>query len=168
MTEVLPDYATNLRRLMAREGLTLQGVVDRTGLDERTIKGILNGTNNPQPRTLHKLSTGLNVPADELFQDPSLLTHRLFDRRTNPLVEEVVSERADLVQGWTEADFDELYSHFGMGGALTPDGVIEIVNKMNRHRTVHHKVAVLLETSEAELLINLVDVLYARVVVSSL
>ncbi len=69
----MSDHAANLRRLMARSGLTLQDVAERTGLHERTLKGILAGTNKPHARTLHRLAEGLGVNADELFQDPSLL-----------------------------------------------------------------------------------------------
>ena len=77
----MPDFATNLRRLMARLGLTLEALSERTDLDERTLKGILSGqSSRPHARTLHKLAAGLGVPADELFQHPSLWAHREFDR----------------------------------------------------------------------------------------
>ena len=67
------------------------------------------------------------MTADELFQDPSLLAHRLFDRRTNPLVEEVVNRQPELFVGWTERDFDELYSRFAAGGSLTEEGALAAV-----------------------------------------
>jgi transcriptional regulator with XRE-family HTH domain len=158
------DHAANLRRLMARFGLTLQDVVERCGLDERTVKGILAGTNKPHARTLHRLAAGLGVDTDELFQDPSLLTHRLFDRRTNPVVDEVVASHPELFQQWTEADFDELYSRFGTGGALTTFGAIEAVTAMNHKREIHNQVALLLESGEAELLCGLIDLLYQRII----
>src|SRR5260221_13846575 len=60
--------ATNVRRMMARDGLTFQDVVEVTGLDERTLRGLVRGANNPHARTLHKLAYGLGVPVDELFQ----------------------------------------------------------------------------------------------------
>ncbi len=112
-TAPMRDHAANLRRLMARSGLTVQEAVSRTGLHENTIKAILAGAHKPQARTLHRLATGLGVPVDELFQDPSLLVHRAFDRQTNPLVEEVLATHQELLAGWSEADFDELYSRFG-------------------------------------------------------
>src|SRR5207302_10949579 len=124
-------------------GLTLQQVIDRSGLDERTVKGILAGTKKPHPRTLHRLAAGLGVVADELFQDPSRLVHRLFDRATNPVVDEVIATNGALFETWTEADFDELYSRFGTGGGLTATGALEAVNAMNRKRVVHDKVALL-------------------------
>src|ERR1700736_716005 len=161
------DVAANLRRLMARLGLTLEALVERSGLDERTLKGILAGTNKPHARTLHRLAAGLGVTTDELFQDPSLLAHRLFDRRTNPVVEEIVSAKPDLFGGWTERDFDELYSRFGTGGALTAAGALEAVRSMNHSREIHRRVALLLESGEAELLSAFVDLLYQRIRVAT-
>lgn len=90
---------------MARDGLTVQRVVERTGLDERTIKSILSGTSKrPHAKTLHKLAAGLEVAVDELFQNPGTLTHKSFDRETNPLVDEVVNEQPELFEGWTESN----------------------------------------------------------------
>jgi transcriptional regulator with XRE-family HTH domain len=160
------EVALNVRRLMARCGLTLEQVIEASGLSERTVKAVVAGKSKPHARTLHRLAAGLGVSTDELFQNPLLLAHRLFDRRTNPLVDEVVNSRPDLFVGWTEADFDELYSRFGTGGALTSTGATEVIATMNRNRDVHQRVALLLESSHAELLASLVDVLYQKIVVS--
>ncbi len=150
---------------MARGGMTLQQLVEATGLNERTVKAVLYGKNKPHARTLHRLAAGLGVSADELFQNPSLLTHRLFDRRTNPIVQEVVSSHPELFAGWGEPDFDELYSRFGTGGALTAAGATQVVLAMNQKREVHQKVALLLETGEADLLTGLVNLLYQKIIV---
>ena len=160
------DYARNLRRLMARQGLTLDELARRSGLNLRTLKALLHAESRPHGRTLQRLAAGLAVPVDELFQDPSLLVHRLFDRRTNPVVDEVVEERQELFHGWTEAEFDDLYSRFGCGGPLTRDGTIAVASAINRRRAVQQQVALLLETSEADLLIGVVDLLYRRALVS--
>ncbi len=162
LTHVVP---MNVRRLMARAGLTLAQLVAATGLCERTLKGLLAGRNKPHARTLHRLAAGLGVSTDELFQSPALLTHRLFDQRTNPVVGEVVAEHPEWFAHWTQDDFTELYSRFGTGGALTESGTAQVVLAMNRKREIQQKVAVLLETGEAELLTGFVDLLYQRVVV---
>jgi transcriptional regulator with XRE-family HTH domain len=159
------DHAANLRRLMARQGLTLQDLVQRTGLYERTLKAILAGTNKPHARTLHRLAAGLGVDADELFQDPSLLAYRAFDRDTNPLVEEVVASHKELFTGWSQADFDELYSRFGAGGGLTRQGTLDAVLAMNHKRDIHQKVDLLLESGESVLLTGFVELLYQRIIV---
>ena len=157
------DHSANLRRLMAQHGLTLHDVVDRCGVDERTVKGILAGA-KPHARTLHRVAAGLGVPVDELFQDAARLAHRAFDRQTNPLVDEVLARRPELFAGWTQADFDELYSRFGDGGALTAQGTLDAVIAMNHKRDIHQKVALLMESSEGELLSGLVELLYSRIV----
>ena len=163
----MPDYSSNAYRLMSRAGLTVEQVIQATGLNARTVKGILSGSiSKPHARTLHRLAAGLGADTDELFQNPSVLAHRSFDRQTNPLVGEAIEGEPDLFDGWTEADFDELYSRFGTGGGLTVEGAREAARLMNHNREVQHKVAVLLETSEGPLLASIVDVLYQRVIVN--
>jgi transcriptional regulator with XRE-family HTH domain len=161
------DYAANLRRLMAREGLTLAELLERSGLNHQTVKGILSGEKRPHSRTLYRLAAALDVPVEELFQDPALLRHRLFDRQTNPVVEEVVAAEPQLFHGWTQAEFDELYSRFGAGGALTTEGTVEAARHMNRRRELLNKAALLLETNEGELLEGMIEMLYRRAVVPS-
>lgn len=160
----MSDVSANLRRIMVRDGLTLAQVIDRTGLDSRTVQSLLRADDKrPHARTLHRLAVGLGVTADELFQNPSTLAHRHFDRDANPAVEEVVEQRADLFREWTQAEFDELYSRVGTGGALTREGTLEVVATMNRNRDVHEKVALLLESGEAETLVGIVRLLYDKV-----
>jgi transcriptional regulator with XRE-family HTH domain len=160
-----PDLAANLRRLMARNGVSFDELVERSGIDARTISGLLNGRQQPQSRTLHRLAAALEVSADEFFQDGARLAHRLFDRQTNPLVDEVIAERPDLFADWTEGDFDDLYSRFGTGGALTREGAAIAAEQINRTREIQTKVAVLLETHEAQLLADFIEMLYRRVAV---
>mgnify|MGYP002623346778 CR=1 FL=1 len=162
-TSPADPIAVNLRRLMAREGLTLLDVVQRTGLDHRTIKAMLAGRQRPQPRTLHRLARGLGVDADELFQNPALLARRQFDRQTNPVVDEVTAQHPQLFEGWSPGDFAELASRFGTGGALTPEGAVEAVQKMNHKREVQQQVALLMETNYAELVSRFVQLLYEQV-----
>ncbi len=114
----------NLQRLVAAAGVSIHRVAELTGLDNRTIRGILNGVKKPQARTLHRLAAGLGVSVDELFIDPALLLYRRFDSLTNPMVEEALANHGELFEGWTQADFDELQSRVGMGGPLTMEGAL--------------------------------------------
>lgn len=155
--------ATNLRRLMARDALTFEDVVQASGLDERTIRGVVHGRNNPHARTLHKLASGLGVSIDELFRPVGPSPSQQFDRGTNALVESVVAEHAEKFQHWSAAEFDELYSRFGTGGQLTEDGVLAAADAMNAKRDLWRQVSVILESGEAELLAEFVDLLYRRV-----
>jgi transcriptional regulator with XRE-family HTH domain len=161
------DFAANLHRLMVRQGLTVSDVVRRSTLDERTVKGILSGGNaKPRARTLHQLAEGLGVATDELFETPPALCQRLFDRQTNREVAHLVEASPSLFDGWTERDFDELYSRFGAGGALTADGAQAAVEAMNRNRDIHRKVALLLESGDRQLLMGIVELLYKRILVT--
>jgi len=158
----LAAVAFNLRRLMARDGLTFDEVVEATGLDERTLRALVRGANHPQARTLHKLAQGLGVEIDELFRPPGRCDPRRFDRAANALVEAVVVRHANTFENWTEAEFDELFSRFGTGGPLTEAGVLAAAQKTNARRELWRKVTVILESGEEELLTQLVALLYSR------
>ena len=160
----MSDYTgENLARLMAETGLSISQVAEKTGLDQRTVRGILGG-NKPHARTLHRLAKGLGVAAHEFFLDPSQLLYRHFDRRTNPEIEQVMEVHAELFDGWVEADFDELHSRVGAGGALTFDGALTAIRQMNRKRELHEKLEVLLESSQTEAISGIIDLLYGQVI----
>ena len=156
------SLASNLRRLMAREGLTFDDVVSASGLDERTLRAIARGTSNPHARTLHKLATGLGVPVDELFRPAARIAPRQFDRATNWLIESVVSSHAQLFRDWSPAEFDELYSRFGTGGQLTEAGIVAAAEAANAKRDLWRQISVILESGDAELLSEFVTLLYQR------
>jgi len=157
--------ATNVRRLMARDGLTFNDVVESTGLDERTVRGLVRGANNPHARTLHKFAVGLGISIDELFQPAGLFARQTFDRATNPAVGSIVEANAELFNAWSPADFDELYSQFGAGGPLNEEGVVTAAESINAKRSLLRKVCVILESSESELLADFIKLLYRRVAV---
>ncbi len=155
----------NLLRLMAELGLSIHNTAEKTGLDERTLRAKMLGNNRPHPRTLHRLAEGLGVRVDEFFVDPAQLLYRRFDQQTNPLVEEVIQQNREVFADWTEADFDELHSRMGSGGALSRNGTLEAAEEMNRKRQLHEKLSLLLESSQAELIGGIIEVAYERVVV---
>jgi transcriptional regulator with XRE-family HTH domain len=161
MAECAPE---NLRRLMSQRGLTIDEVAQMSGLDQRTVKAVLDGTNRPHPKTVYQLAEGLAVSADEFFVDPSQLLYRCLDRQTNPVVAELVEESGALFQGWTSADFDELHSRVGTGGPLTMEGARAAVEAMNRNRGLHEKLSLLLESSQADLIRGIVEMMYEKVV----
>jgi transcriptional regulator with XRE-family HTH domain len=154
--------AVNLRRLMARHGLTFDDVVRASGLDERTVRGLARGLNNPHARTLTKLASGLGIDVDELFHQPGQTARQRFDRATNTLVESIVAARGDIFDCWTDADFNELYSRFGTGGQLTEAGVLAAAEAMNVRRELWRQISIILETGEAALLAEFIQLLYRR------
>ncbi|MDD4270015.1 MAG: helix-turn-helix transcriptional regulator [Pirellulales bacterium] len=162
---MLASETLNLRRLIVQQGLTASQVAAKTGLDRRTVRAVLSGSAKPHLRTIHRLAEGLGVSSDEFYVEPSQLAYRQFDRQTNPVAEEVIHEHPELFADWTIADFDELHSRFGAGGAMTRAGVLEAAQAMNRRRTVHEKLAVLLESSSGELARTMIELLYEQTIV---
>lgn len=158
--------AHNVRRLMARLGLTHAEVIEASGLDERTLRAVLRGTKRPQARTLHRLAAGLGVEPDELFATGNFISAAALDRSTNVVAGEVVGRRPELFADWSGGDFAELYSRFGVGGPLTEDGAVAAAEDMNRNREVMSQVRLILETADRELLSEFVGMLYRRVTVS--
>ena len=153
----------NLRRLMAERGLSVKELTEKTGLDRRTLGGILAGTHRSHPRTINRLAKGLGVSCDEFFLTPTQLVYRRFDTKTNSAVEEVVENHPELFEGWTDADFDELHSRFGAGGGLSTAGAIDAAREMNRKRELHDKLAILLESSQQQLVWEILESLYRQV-----
>ena len=154
--------ATNLRRLMAAGSLTFEEVVQASGLDDRTVRGVALGRNKPHARTLNKLARGLGVSMEDLFRPLGRAPDRRFDRATNMLVENVVAAHAEIFTAWSDADFDELYSRFGTGGQLTEPGILAAAHATNAKRDLLRQISIILESSESELLREFVDLLYRR------
>lgn len=153
------QHGANLRRIMARLNLTLADVVAATGVDERTLRSLLRGHGRPQARTLHKLAAGLGVDVDQLFDAAAPAA---FDRAANPAVARLIRTQEQLFAEWSPADFDELFSRVGVGGELTEEGARAAAETMNRRRELLQQVAVILESSEAELMRQMIAALYER------
>ena len=153
----------NIRRLMARLDMTIQDVVAATGLDERTLRSMLQGSTRPHARTLHKLAHGLGVATDELFQDPFGNGQAAFDRATNPLVADVIDGHPEMFDDWHTADYEELFSRMAVGGELTEEGTLSAAIAMNARRELQYQVAVIMESREGELLREFVGMLFRRV-----
>jgi len=154
--------AHNLRRLMAREGLTYDDVVRATGLDARTLRGILHARKRPHARTLRRLAEGLGVEPDELFAGDESAARAEFDAATNPAIAEAVEAAPELFDDWSPSEFGELASRVGEGGALTPEGVRAAAEAMNANRRTIDRARVVLESDHADALRTVIDALYER------
>ncbi|TWT96848.1 helix-turn-helix protein [Botrimarina colliarenosi] len=154
--------AHNVRRLMARDGLTYEDVCEASGLDARTLRGVLRAAKRPHAKTLQRLAEGLGVTPDELFAGDASIARAEFDAATNPAIEEAVESAPELFDGWTPSDFGELASRVGAGGALTPHGVRLAAELMNANRQALTRAQVVLETGQADALRTVIDALYDR------
>ena len=92
---------------------------------------------------------------------------RAFDRATNPLVTRVAHERPGLFDGWTADDWDELYSQFGVGGALTEQGVHVAAARINGNRDTVYRLRIVLQTHLADVAAGLIDTLYRQVCIGA-
>ena len=153
----------NLRRLMADQGLTIDQLSQQSAVDRRTIKGVLDGAKRAQARTIGRLARGLGVASGEFFVDPARLLYRRFDQDTNPVVLAVIEAHPEVFADWTDFDFDELHSRVGTGGPLTAEGALTAAGEMNAKRELHEKLTVLLESSQAEVIAGIVELMYEKV-----
>ena len=165
-----------MKRGWALGELARRAAVSRTTLyqlDRQRIR-------RPHSGTLGRIAAALSVPPAMLWsEDAELRDERngprvceeasdslAFDRATNPAVAAVAAEHPELFAGWTGDEWSELYSTFGVGGELTPEGVVATAEAMNRKRQVVRQLQVVLETHLAEVAANMIAALYAMVRVS--
>lgn len=167
MAGATSNLASNLRRLMAARGMTLVELTEATGLDQRTLRSMLQQRTHPHARTVHRLAAGLEVAIDELLLPPGLRQVHLegvaLDRTTNAAVSELIAEQPDLFDDWTAAEFDEVFSQVGVGGPLTAEGIRSAAHAINRRRELWTRAAIVLDTDLGDLLSNMIDLLYDRV-----
>lgn len=85
--------------------------------------------------------------------------NRRLDERTNPLVDVVAEERPELFAHWTAAEWAQLRSLRGVGGALTHDGVVAEAEKINENRDARRMFEALLTigTTREQLLLWIKD-----------
>jgi transcriptional regulator with XRE-family HTH domain len=168
----LPHESLSLRvkARCARRGWDLRDLAEQAGISRTTLYHLLEGrTARPHGATLGRLAEAFDTSVEELLADlpPS---HRSseeaaarFDRATNPQVDEVARDRPGLFAAWSPDDWDELYSTFGAGGALTRHGVVAAAEAINRKREIIRRLHIVLETHLRVVAEELVDTLYRMV-----
>lgn len=171
----LQRLGERIRQLRLSRGWGIDTLASRAKLSRTTLHNLENGTTaNPRASTLKRLAETLDVTVGRLLEDrPEPLVHvpaaqtdddrRQLDRHTNPLIDETLALRPRMFDGWSPENWDELYSEFGMGGALTQEGVIEAATRINRKRQTLRQLEVVLETDLAEVAARMIDSLYEMV-----
>jgi transcriptional regulator with XRE-family HTH domain len=69
-----PKVGLRIRALRDQRGLSLRALAERCGLSINAISQIERGENSPTVASLHRLSTAMNVPITDLFQDEARQT----------------------------------------------------------------------------------------------
>lgn len=93
----------------------------------------------------------------------TLTDSRAFDRETNPHIAAVHAEFPELFAGFSEADWDELYSCMGMGGGLSPEGVRVQAGRILQKKNLLQKLELILETHLSEVAASLIETLFQQI-----
>jgi transcriptional regulator with XRE-family HTH domain len=163
-----------IRAARLRKGWNQLELASKSGVSRTTLYQMERGLiPTPRAATLHRLAKTLDIPVAWLDAEESLepfpVAHdnppaaggaRTFDRLTNPFVDVVARQSPELFAGFTAEDWDELYSTFGVGGALTEEGVFQTAARIARKRETLRRVSILLETHLAEPTAALVNSLF--------
>ena len=75
----------------------------------------------------------------------------------------LIAQRPEVFADWSEDEFAERYSRFGTGGALSEEGILAAAQAQNAKRALWTQISVILESGDAQLLSEFVEVLYRRV-----
>lgn len=183
---------SRIERYCVENGWTISRLAEESGVSRTTLhQWQQRGRCKPRNTTLFKLAkalsvspavlkseaTGTEVRSTESLSDTdwrplwpplpgelmSADLQREFDRQTNGTIEDVCRESPELFAGWSEQEWDELFSTFGVGGELNEDGVREQAGFINRKRETLYQVQVLLETHLADAARAVIQSLYDSV-----
>ncbi len=170
-------WQRRIREECLRRGWDDGELAQRTGISRTALYNLRRGTTRrPRASTLNSIAQAfgidpcsLDTQADEpvdgennpVFDfDVQPRGERRFDRLTNPLVDVVRRDLPELFSGWSEADWDELYSVFGTGGGLTEEEVAKAARQMNRRRETLWRLQIVMETHLAEVAERLIKTLF--------
>ena len=175
-------WQRRIREECLRRGWDDGELARRTGISRTALYNLRRGTTRcPRASTLNSIAQAFDIdpcsldrPTDESvggehiheFDAPDFDSKvqtgsdRRFDRLTNPLVDVVRRNAPELFSGWSEADFDALFSVFGTGGGLTEEGVATAARQMNRRRETLWRLQIVMETHLAEVAERLVKTLF--------
>lgn len=175
------SLAVRLQAFRMRKGWNMDRLSEVAGVSRTTVYHLERGDiAKPRASTLYKLAVALEIdphelspdampfdagtpgwpPEDERRQDDP---RARFDLRTNTCIKAAYRGAAAHFTGWSQQEWDELYSTFGVGGPLTEQGVLEIARKINRKRETIHQLQVVLETHHADVAAGLIANLYRLV-----
>lgn len=171
-----------LRSARLRKGWNQSELSARSGVSRTTLFQMERGAiPSPRAATLHRLAEALEIPVAYLNPDQPIDLERWlhetpavrstaageFDRQTNPYVEVVLQQFPQVFAGFTQEDWEELYSSFGTGGALTEDGVRRTAEGIAKKRETLRRLSILLETHLGDAAAAMVDSLFDLVKVAN-
>ncbi len=172
------DLCAKIARLVEELGWNQQTFARQAGLNRLTVAHICSG----QPHRLHNATVqacalAFGIGAHELRSEPieRLLAkvrpsrseaeqrRRLFEQAMQPEVRLWMEQNPDRAAEMTAEELDELMSLQGVGGPLTPFGVAEFVQRIERRRRLIQKVIAVAGTEYVEMLESIVELLFEKV-----
>ncbi len=66
-SEILPAFASNLRRIREHKGLSQEELAHRAGLDRTYVSGCERGVRNATLKSIEKLALALEISPNELI-----------------------------------------------------------------------------------------------------
>ena len=178
------DIVSAIRRSCLEKGWDLGELARRARVSRTTLHHLLSGaTQRPHLSTLSRIAGALGLPLDPdaaggttAGHSPGAVALRAgtgnasliqsnvrFDRATNPAVEELRHTSPDLFAEWSREEWDELYSTFGVGGNLTPEGAADCAQAINDRRETTRQLHLVLETHLANVARRMIETLYEMV-----
>lgn len=158
-----PLLGQKIREQRAHRGWDQSRLAREAGISRTTLSQLENGKGpEPRPSTVGKVSQALGLPPAWWDQDRDAAS--AFDRATNPEVQAVADRHPEIFANLTSTDWEELHSVFGTGGALTEEGVLTQVARLQEKRELIRQLEVVLETHLGEAATAMIRGLYERVV----
>lgn len=174
----LPSVAQIARRIRAccmERGWDEVELARRADVSRTTLYHLrLGKIRRPRITTLKSLAEAFEITLDHFLwgqsEPPRLAVSSRsaassnFDRATNQAVLQVYEEHPQLFTGWTDREWEELYSTFGVGGALNEEGVMANAGQINDSRRTRRQLDVVMETHLREVAAKMIESLYRMVV----
>jgi transcriptional regulator with XRE-family HTH domain len=178
------DLVGAIRRSCLEKGWDLGELARRARVSRTTLHHLLSGTTQrPHLSTLSRIAGALGLeldpdtdnrspagrsarratPGSGIDNTPVFRSAARFDRATNPAIEELLHTSPDLFDEWSQEEWDELYSTFGVGGNLTPEGAADCAQAINDRRETTRQLHLVLETHLADVARRMIETLYEMV-----
>lgn len=190
-TDAILDWS-RIQHLCLQRGWDLGQLARVAGISRTTLYHLQSQkTEKPRLSTCFKLAEALQVEPAQLtrqgaegvptapissiaFESPhkedglplspsDWATSATFDRQTNWCVQEVCERSPELFQDWSEQEWEELFSSFGIGGELNEQGVLQHVEAINQRRETLYELQILLETHLADPVRRMIHSLYESI-----
>jgi transcriptional regulator with XRE-family HTH domain len=144
----------------------------KVSVEEILSKQSNNKSTSSQATYLQTISSDSTSPVSATSQTASSQpatsqTTTMFSKQSDQLhnlqIGDVKVQQPTLFQEWNSKDWDELYSEFGVGGALTPQGVAHSADLINRKKEIFRKLEIVLESDLADLAEAIVRSFYHKI-----